>query len=207
MAEQIQKRQIAQIVRIADLLEGTFTTQEGWNPSYVLTKWGGQIARVHLAGTVVDRQGQTLRLDDGSASIELRSFDEVPHMDTLKVGDHVRVIGRPRIFNDTLYVNPEIIVPIDAKWILLHQALVQHFRGHHKEPQEQTEPSKKEDEENPDAQILQMIDDMDKGDGVSVADISERLTDEHPDPQKIIDRLLLHGEIFEIKPGRVKVLT
>ena len=51
MAQQLL-RQIAYIVRIKDILDGTYTKEEGWNPSHV--KIGeNNVSRVNLIGIVL----------------------------------------------------------------------------------------------------------------------------------------------------------
>jgi RPA family protein len=50
--------------------------------------------------------------------------------------------------------------------------------------------------------LLTLIDELDRGDGVLLEEIAIRV--ENADEK--ITKLLLHGEIYEIRPGRVKVL-
>ena len=49
-----------------------------------------------------------------------------------------------------------------------------------------------------------MIRNMDTGDGVAFEDVIEK--SKNPDTEKIINTLLANGDVFEIRPGRLKVL-
>jgi RPA family protein len=210
-----QPRQVAYIISVKDLLRGKYVTQEGWEPNFVKTAWGDKIGRVHLVGTIVDKRSSpdTLRIDDSTGTIDVRSFDPIPNLDTMQVGTIIRIIGRPRIFNDSIYINPEIVTIItDTKWIKLHQGILNHFNKNH--PADEIEPPEEikdtnivtEEENEGDASILSMIDEMDNGNGADIPEIVEKIKKDFDDPGAVIDRLLLHGEIFEIKPGKVKVL-
>ena len=52
-------------------------------------------------------------------------------------------------------------------------------------------------------EIFKLIKTLDKGDGVSVEELSSKSIE---GTDKIIDTLLKEGDIFEVKPGRLKVL-
>lgn len=209
------QRQVAHIVTVQDLLDGKFMPQEGWEPNYILMPWGDKIGRVHLVGTVIEyTNAMRMLIDDGSTSIELRSFDPLPNAQGLDVGDVIRVIGKPRMFNDKLYVAPEIIAKLpDKKWIELHQAILKRFArerssiGHQPENVEHTDFSS-ETSQDDNSPLIDLIDDLDDGQGASVEEIinqfQAKLSVEKP--KETVDRLLLHGEIFEIRPGFVKVL-
>ena len=198
-------RQVAYVVRLKDLSDGDYMTQEGWDPNYVQTRWGGKVSRVHLVGTVVEVGNNMCIVDDGSATMAVRSFDQ--SLPELQVGDLVRVVGRPRVYNDQLYLSSEIVVKLeDTKWLTWHQTLLEYFAKERPEVPEQEDVHVDEitEEENDYEPILSMIDEMDSGEGVDMQAVKEKL--EVPDPQALLDKLLLHGEIFEIKPGRIKVL-
>ncbi|MFW5746520.1 MAG: hypothetical protein ACOCWQ_03140 [Nanoarchaeota archaeon] len=209
------ERQIAHILSIQDLRDGEYKVQDGWNPNYVRTTWGAKVARVHLVGTVVDKQeqGQRFSIDDGSTPIEMRSFDPIPHFEAFNVGSIIRVIGKPRMFNDTLYIAPEIIrVLDDPKWVRLHNAYIEKL-AEQRTPfseEEGVELNHNDLQETQDdnSDIIELIEGLDKGDGVTkqqIVDILKEKT-EVDDPVSTYERLLLHGEIFEIRPDVVKVL-
>jgi len=52
--------------------------------------------------------------------------------------------------------------------------------------------------------LLQLIKELDKGDGAHIEDIIEKSTVD--DPEKILEKMLENGDIFQNQPGKVKVL-
>ena len=56
---------------------------------------------------------------------------------------------------------------------------------------------------SPTNEIVKLVKQLDKGDGVSIEELSSKNI---KDIDKIIDMLLKEGDIFEIKPGKLKVL-
>jgi RPA family protein len=201
------KRETAIICTVTDLLNGSFVKTEGWDPSYFTTDLG-DISRVNLMGVIVSKEpaGGVL-LDDGGGRILLRSFegDIFGGVDT---GDLVIVIGRPRIYNEQKYVLPEIIRKIDPKWGLYRQIQLEILRK-----KVRINPEKKENRVliKEDAQpvnyfqkILEFIRDLDVGAGADIDEVAKRSG--APNADALIRKLIEEGEIFEIKPGKLKIL-
>jgi RPA family protein len=123
MAGEIQKRQAAMKLWIADLLSGQYVKEEGWTPNYVLTQSGRKVSRVNLIGAVVslptvEANYRNLMLDDGTGKVAVRSFDEADPFQGVGLGDVVFVIGRPREYSSELYIMPEIVKKVQNKlWI------------------------------------------------------------------------------------------
>jgi len=112
------KRETAFKVRITDILSSSYVVREGWDPNY-LDLDGKKVSRVHILGTVVGMESGLYRVDDGTGSILLRSFDENPP--SLEVGKVYTIIGRPREYGDDRYLVPEITKEItDKSWVALH---------------------------------------------------------------------------------------
>ncbi len=118
-----------------------------------------------------------LVVDDGTGSILVRAFDANVQ---LPIGTFVLVIGKPRIYNNEPYILGEIVKKIDEKWL---------------EVRKKQFPIKKN------ASAIDIIKALDKGDGADYNQVAERLGDE-----KIIVHLLATGELFETRPGKLKVL-
>ena len=59
-----------------------------------------------------------------------------------------------------------------------------------------------EKESNPDERIIEYIKQKDSGEGVDV----EEIIGKYSDAQQVIERLQVQGDIFEVRPGKVKVL-
>ena len=193
------KRQVAIKVWISELKGGSYIQEGGMNPNYVLTKENKKISRVNLLGVVVsvgdDANMKSFVLDDGSASITVRSFEENKALKA-DLGDVLVVVGRPREYGNEIYVLPEIVKKVDnSKWIEFRKIEL----GKREEIQvvEQVVEEKGQHSE-----VYELIKSLDVGTGVLVDDVIEKISD----AEKAIDGLLSRGEIFEVSPGRIKVI-
>jgi len=109
-------RQTSKVVRISDLVNGTFVRKEGMEPSYVLTNLGEKISRTKIFGTVVDKfmsedgNYSSVTVDDDTDAIRVKAFKEdADFFDKFNVGDNVLLIGKVREYNGENYVIPEIM--------------------------------------------------------------------------------------------------
>jgi RPA family protein len=210
------KRQVAYKVQIKDLINGRYIKKEGWQPNLLITASGLEISRINLIGTIVtapsmDLNFRTLLLDDGSGKVCLRSFDEKDIFADTNIGDIVLVIGRPREYNNEKYIIPEIVKRIDnKKWVKVRMLELEKSR---KSIKEVGEESTKEEvivesppptSESVTQRIHNLIRDLDPGQG---ADYDAVLENAHSDKaETIISNLLKEGEVFEISPGKLKIL-
>jgi len=199
-----QKRQIAYKLKINQILGGTYHQQEGWNPNYLLTQNNQKVSRVNLIAVVVSQtQDQTtnLVLDDGSGQITARIFD-LPKNPLPKIGDTIIIIAKIREYNNQKYLMPEIIKTIkDQKWIEVRKLELKNIEAP-KKPEEKEE--EKEISLAPYENILDLIKKLDQGQGADVDQIIKQST--LSDCEKLIEELLKEGDIFEISPGKVKIL-
>ena len=205
-----QKRQVAHKIMIKDLLEGRYIKEEGWNPNYIKLKDGREISRANILGAVVDKlpvkniTQQSVLIDDGSANINLRLFEETKLFDNIKIGDLVIIIGKPREFNKQIYVVPEIIKKIDDNnWIKLRK-LELNRKKTKKRATIKEESIIEEDIITDDNDVLSIIKTIDKGEGVDINDIITN--SKNKDIEKIINNMIKIGELFEITPGKIKIL-
>jgi hypothetical protein len=199
------KRETAIICMVDDLLKGSFVKTEGWNPSYFSTDLGN-ISRVNIMGVVVSNEPVGgLILDDGSGRILLRSFEENA-FGNLEISDLIMVIGRPRVYNEQKYVLPEIIKKINPSWGAYRQVQLELLR-------KKIKPVKREiripipGEEQPVnyfQKILEFIRDLDAGGGADAGEVIKRSN--APKAEALIQKLIEEGEIFEIRPGVLKIL-
>lgn len=126
MAE-VQKRQVAFKVSIKEINEGSYIKQEGWQPNYILTRDGRNISRINLIATIISIQSNSptqmnITIDDGTGSLNIRTFEDTNIVKDLEIGDIINVIGRPREFSDIKYIVPEVIKKVkDNKWIEVRQ--------------------------------------------------------------------------------------
>ena len=198
------KRKVAYKIQINEILNGTYIKRPGWEPSGVLTKYG-EITRVNLTGLIVSlSEGEdsfTFLLDDGSGNITIRQFE--PLSQELVLGDLVRIIGRVRESGNSIYVVPELIKKIDKKWYSVHNLELKLLKRSSKKLP--VEPQADEViETGPYQKILNVITILDKGEGVDVQEVVNNIKIQNC--ENIVQNLIEEGEVFEISPGRVKIL-
>jgi RPA family protein len=214
VTEESSKRQVAYKVEIADVLNNNYVKEEGWLPNYVAVG-DKKVSRVNLLGVIVSKNfqeegaaSQNFILDDGSGRISLRFFEPGASVD---VGDVVVVVGRPREFGAERYIVPEIIKKIiEPKWVKVRKlelALEKQKTFQKKEPVAEelsVETEDLVDDSNPLTKIISIIKELDAGAGVGFEEISVKLGT--GDADAFVKKLLEQGDIFEVKPGRYKVL-
>jgi len=189
------KRETAFKVRIKDILNGRYIVNEGWNPNYIEIG-NRRFSRVNVLGTVVGYENGLLKIDDGTGEIALRSFENESF--DFSTGDVVLVIGRPREFNETKFIVPEIVKKIDLRWIKVRQLEFKDIK------EEKIEDVKEVLKENLSNKILEIIQSNDKEDGVKTETILELIHSRNCELE--IKKLIEEGEIFEIRPGILKLL-
>lgn len=210
------ERQTAKIVSIKEIINGNYVKQEGWDPNYILTTKNETVSRANIIGVVVTvpESGQSVFIDDGTGKIEARTFEDNGMFKNITIGDIIIIIGKPRSYNEEIYINAEIIRKISNKgWleyrkkeINLKNILMPDIKKNiNIEPevikQEDIEESSDEEIDKVDS-ILNKIKELDKGAGCDVSELIEI----YADAENIVESLLLKGEIFEITPGKIKVL-
>lgn len=196
MPEQ-KERQIAYKVRISDLLKGDYIVQDGWDPNYI--KSGNiKISRVNIIGVIVDKQLTenlaTLTIDDGTANITAKSFnEEIKKVENINIGDVILLIGRPRKYNEQLFISIEIIKKIDSQWTKVRKLELG-------EEEQKVETKIK----TPREKILNVVKSMDNSEGVNISEVLNKVNIENG--EELIDELLKEGELYENKPGKIRTL-
>jgi len=205
-----QKRQTAYKIRIKDILDSKYVKTEGFNPNY-LEAHSKEISRINVIGVVVQKSEinnyKTLTIDDGTGKISARIFENNALLDKVSIGQIVLIIGRPREFSSEKYILIETIKKVNPKWAKVRKLELEKGAGdknvllndntkiNNNEAGEVASISKNK--------IVKLVKELDNGNGVSIEDISSK---DIKDFEKIIDILLKEGNIFEIKPGKLKVL-
>ncbi len=209
------KRLTAKKTWIQDLVAGSYVVGEGWNPNYVLVG-DDQVSRVNVIGVVVTKSNTELMnygfftIEDGSGRITVRSFEDKDIGKDLNAGQIVNIIGRPREYGGEIYLTPEITrVITDTAWVELRKLELGEYVA--KETQKEAPvitPATVEEEivvdkaSNPEQKVIDFIKEHDKGDGVNVEEVVQQINE----AGEIIKRLQQQGDVFEVRPGRVKVL-
>jgi len=205
--QKFQKRQTAYKVWIKNVIDSRYMKTEGLNPNYLEIN-GKEVSRVNIIGAVVEKSEindrQSLVLDDGSGKLSVMDFENRALLDRLDVGNIVLIIGKPREFSSEKYLLIETIKKVDDEWAKVRVLELGNIKAYKENSSlRDSEPGKREDLESLKNQILKLIKGLDKGEGVSIEDIPP---EQFKDVDKIVNVLLKEGDVFEIKPGKLKVL-
>lgn len=203
-----QKRQVAYRVSISAILNGSITKDEFF-VGYIRLG-NNNVSRVNVIATLVHKPEQSSSyynaiIDDGTGRITLRSFENNDTFLKVDVGDTMLVIGKIREFNGEKYVVPEILKKLkNIGWVnvrkleLIQNNMVSYdIKITDKDAIEQESASI-------DEEIYSLIKKLDEGCGVSIEDIIKNSNNSKA--ENIITKLLESGDIFEVKPGKLKVL-
>jgi hypothetical protein len=211
------QRLTAHRVSIADLIKGRYVAREGAS-DYLLTQSGLKVSRVNLLGLVMqkfisdDRRYGFLVIDDSSETIRIRCFEpEIELIKKFEVGDLICVIGRVRKFEEEIYIFPEIVRKVeDPNWWIVRKLEIARLRTLGKRlaelrKEKGLEVAEEMVEEEPKQRVLQLIRELDKGEGVELDLIDQKLGIGRGACQGLLAELLAGGEIYEPKPGRYRV--
>lgn len=114
------ERQIAVKCLLKEIIQGTYAQgKEKFDPNFVEYN-GMKMSRVNLIATVtnvyIDQKEQKyafITLDDGTATIRSKAFQDTKPFLKLAKGDLVSFIGKVREYNDERYLVPEVVKKLD----------------------------------------------------------------------------------------------
>ncbi len=150
----------------------------------------GEVSNVRVMGRIVEifenyeKTYGFFSIDDETGVIQARFFgNNLKLMKKAKLGDLVEIVGRPRTFQDVLYLVPDgFSVLNDINWELLRKLEFADAGG-----------------DGPKHEILAFI----RGKGEV---LREDIAKQWPDSQGYIDDLKYDGEIYEPRPGILRVV-
>tara|TARA_Y100000034_G_scaffold14075_1_gene14720 strand:+ start:28802 stop:29470 length:669 start_codon:yes stop_codon:yes gene_type:complete len=221
MVKESNKRQIAYKISIEDINKYPYHKQEGWLPNYIDFQ-NKKVSRINIISTIIlkpmegDVKQDVIVVDDGSDQIEVRTFEDDFDFKTYEIGEIVKIIGRIREFNDKKYIIPEIIKKMkDVKVLELRkkELIIEKLKNKEKKnenkiiekkPEPKEEKIIKSESLSTYDKIISEIRKIDKGNGVNIQDILINLN--ILNGEELITELLQKGDVFEISPGKVKVL-
>lgn len=195
------KREIAYKSTVGEIINGDFVVRQGWEPNFVRDSIHNRdLSRVNIIGTIIEAGG-LFRLDDGTGNVILRRFEKpVPD---LTVGDLVLVVGRPREYNDERYLMIECLQRLENHaWLQVRRKELE-LRVK-QEASVVESPTKKEETKKEVLSIVEIIEQLDEGNGVSIERVLQQAGKDYSEEH--VRRLVEDGEIFEIRPGIVKLL-
>ena len=201
----LRKRQTAYKAAIREIISSRYVKTAGMEPNY-LEVGPKQVSRVNILGVVVEKSDmdnhKALTIDDGSGRISARAFDSNTPLDNISIGDAVIVIGRPREFSSEKYVIIESVKKTNPAWAMVRSIELQKNNDERKKGKAVLDTGENIDL-SPKNRIILAIKELDDGDGVLIESV---LSKNIGGAEKIIDTLLKEGGIFEVKPGKLKVL-
>jgi RPA family protein len=188
-------------------------TEDRWR---LISQDGSSIFRVWLVGVVTNKyDGENnstgLSMEDGSGVIEVKSWDAI--LESVEQWDKVEILGQIQISEqeDTLdvFITPEIVEKItDDNWFLYHRLkIIQQVQDFDTETEIQSAVVEGIDLgvaslEDLKKKLKRVVKSLDKGSGVTMDDIMNKLT--KVDESQIYDaitELLESGEFFEPQVG------
>lgn len=220
-----QKRSPAVISSISEIVNGKFVKEEGFTPNYVKTAFGEKISRANIIGSVVSKdlsqqQSPIVLVDDGTEKITVRSFDNPGVFNNAEVGDAVIVIGKPREFGNENYIAVEILKKLNSlRWAEVRQLELKNkyetLKSENASIKDEIKPEEPiteqgevadSEEKNQIKNILNLISGLDKGKGAEISELIKKYNLDENETQSQVVHLLKRGDIFELRPGVLKVL-
>jgi len=162
--------------------------------------------------------------------------EETKLLEDVEIGDIILTIARAREYNGKIYLTPEIVRKLDkTEWMKLRKLELMKEHGERKPAEARTVEQIQEeaseqvktmassgeikieeevvveeavvDDSPADRQkILDLIESNDSGDGVEITDLAADSNLGEEETNSIIQEMLKEGEIFEIKPGKLKLI-
>lgn len=243
-----KKRMTAKKARIIDVVKGRYKPADGMIPGYILTPYGMKVSRARVLATVVskfvseDKNFASVTLDDGTETMRAKSFGTTKFFDNVNLGDSTDVIGKVRMYNDEIYIAPEIVIKItDPNFESLRRLeLVKQYMDWKRKNeiisaalkngeagkvmdivkgemnQEDAESllehlsapaaaeEKKDLSEEAKKAVLNIITELDKGDGVTYSELMSKSGVDEKTFDKAVNDLLEEGTCYEPRPGQLK---
>lgn len=223
-------RPVAIKCRIHDIIQGSYVQESDQKANYILTASQQKLYKINVIGIIVEKEQQgsitDLILEDGTGTMVVRFFENHPVVARLQAGDIILVLGKVRVYNQDKYISPEIVKRTSPLWLKVRTLelpsdsnikLVQsstdnsttmqpiiNNRGMVLENPEQIETIEESGEIIPVQKILQLIKNLDHGEGVLIEEILERSP--LKETERILEKMLQNGDIFQNLPGKVKLL-
>lgn len=205
LQNQIQKRQVAYKVRVSDILKSVSSKEI---MSFYIKVNDLSVSRVNIIATLVykaeDVSYSSAMIDDGTGRISLRSFDKKFIFSKSDVGDIVLTVGKIREFNNERYIIPEIVKKIENyEWANVRSMELKNNAVVDVEESAGVQNFVEENDVVID-ELFSLIRKLDLGDGVLIEDILREC--KRNSAENLLGKMLEKGDVFEIKPGKIKIL-
>jgi RPA family protein len=192
-------------MRIGDVLKGVPMMDEG---KFLFLELGDKkVVRVNIMANCVDKfiqegekQFATLTVDDASGQLKLKAFGEdIEPLKAIMQGDTLQIVGNMREWNGELYMIPEVVKKVDARWLLVRKLEIQNARKDMPAEASGGNSGLKDT-------IMEKIKAAESEGGI---DTDAIIMDTEASPDAIneeIKKILEEGLIYEPRPGRLRYL-
>jgi len=215
----IQGRHVAYKIWISDLLTSIYQKNEGeWESHYFLID-EKKISRVNIIARVISKYLREdggyafFELDDGSGIIRTKLWGEDVRLSNgLEIGDLVLVIGRPRKYNNEIYLLPEILRFLENwEWAKLRKLELEKEYGVRNIQTQEKSPLMNTDEEKESGLIyqtsrLKILSFLHKEEEVHYESLIKNIGMNEKEVESIIKELVKEGEIYMPRPGILRVI-
>jgi len=195
------KRHVAYKLKIGDVLQGKRVFEA--EKFVFLDISDKKVARVNVVANVVDKYISpdkpyvSFTVDDASGQLRAKIFgDDVERFQNIIQGDTVLIIGLIKIFNDELYVSPEIIKKKDPKYLLVRKLEFDKVKAVSPNVSNETGLGEK---------LIQKIKEAEP-EGISADKLILELKDSPDSINSEIKKALEEGIIYEPRPGIIRWL-
>jgi len=197
------KRNTAYKLRIGSILAGK-PVIENERLKHLETE-NKQVVRVNIIANITDKFIQdeekkygSITLDDATGQIKAKVFGEdIEKFEQLNQGDTVLIIGLVRIWNNELYVTPEIIKKKEPTFLLVRKLETELNKPKTINSEKTAELKDK---------IIHLIKEAEKDEGIFI----DKIIMELHEPTEIINaeikKLLENGVAYEPRPGKLRYL-
>ncbi|MHA1506609.1 MAG: OB-fold nucleic acid binding domain-containing protein [Candidatus Asgardarchaeia archaeon] len=141
----VKRRITAKKLFIREVLRLKVLETEEGKAKFISPLSGKSVSRVHLSGTIVDvfprnaeesRNFLFLTIYDGTGTLRLKMWgSEREYAKGLNVGDSVDVVGKVKVYQEEVYVSPEVIRKIEdpnlelMRWAEILESKVEEMKG------------------------------------------------------------------------------
>ena len=199
------KRKVAYKVRIGQINEAKQNIEGEQGRLRNIEIDGKEVVRVNLVANVIDKflqEGEkkygSLGLDDASGQIKVKLFgDDTKKIESFNQGDTVLVIGLVRLWNNELYLTPEIIKKKGPSFLLVRKLEVE---AQTPKTLDRSQIADLKDK------ILTMVKTAEADGGIDIEKIIMELKEPPNTINNEIKKLLEDGLCYEPRPGKLRYL-
>jgi RPA family protein len=201
---EVRKRNVAFKMRIGDVLKGVPIMEEG---KFLFLELGDKrVVRLNILANCVDKfiqegekQFATLTVDDASGQLKLKAFgDDIEPLKEIMQGDTLQIVGNMREWNGELYMIPEVVKKVDARWLLVRKLEIQNAR--------KDLPAAENGSNDLKNSLMDKIKAAETDGGI---DTDALIMEVEASPDAInaeVKKLLEEGLVYEPRPGRLRYL-